>query len=283
MHVRLTEQRYGKSSIYLTKVTRHQQRHDIKELAIDVALEGDFSESYVRGANHQVVATDTMKNTVFALAAEHPLEDAESFVLVLAGHFLDRIPHVTVASVTAAESPWQRIDTAAGPHANAFIGGTSERRTCSVRCTRDKTVVKGGIAGLALLKTTNSAFRGFRRDEFTTLAETDDRIFATQVNAEWTYYPKAVEWNTARETIRDRMVAVFADHMSLSVQQTLFAMGEAAMKACPSIAAIHLEMPNRHRLPINLELLGKENRNEIFVATCAPYGLITATLERENA
>jgi urate oxidase len=77
------------------------------------------------------------------------------------------------------------------------------------------------------------------------------------------------------------MIDVFADHKSLAAQQTLYAMGEAALDICPSIDDIELRLPNQHRIPVDLEPLGLANRNEIFVTTSEPFGLITATLKRE--
>jgi urate oxidase len=283
MAIRLAAQRYGKSNVRLTKVTRHADRHDLAEYVVDVALEGDFAESYLAGDNRRVVATDTMKNTVYALAADHPLADAESFALALTDHFLLRNAHVAAATVAIVQSQWQRITTPVGPHRHSFVGGGPERRTCRVRRDRAGLEVRSGIAGLPLLKTADSAFRGFPRDEFTTLAETDDRIFATLLNAEWTYRANAeVNWNAAYEGIRSAMIGVFADHQSLAVQQTLYAMGQAALAACDAAASIYLEMPNQHRIPVNLAPLGKPNRNEIFVTTSEPFGLITATLTREG-
>jgi urate oxidase len=285
MSVRLTSQIYGKSSVRLTKVTRRADRHELIELNVDVALEGDFSESYLAGDNQRVVATDTMRNTVYALAADHPAGDPESFALALTKHFVDRNSHVTAANVSAAATPWQRIVVDGRPHRHSFVGGGGERRICRVRRTRSELDVVAGLVGLPLLKTTDSAFKGFPRDEFTTLPETDDRIFATLLEAEWTYSPAAAQndrfdWNAAFETMRDAMIRVFADHKSLAVQQTLYAMGEAALASCGDATKIALAMPNQHRIPFNLAPLGKENRNEIFVTTSEPFGRITAVLER---
>lgn len=288
MSIRLTVQSYGKSSVRLTKVTRHADRHELKEFAVDVALEGDFSESYLVGDNARVVATDTMKNTVYGLAVDHPLVDPESFALDLATHFVNRNSHVTAANVRIAETPWKRIDHGGTPHRHSFVGAGNEKRTCRVRVDRQTTVVAAGLTGLPLLKTTDSAFRGFPRDEFTTLPEVDDRIFATLLEAEWNYVPVAegqfnVDWNGTYARIHAAMVAVFADHKSLAVQQTLYAMGEAALAACPQVDEIRLAMPNQHRIPFDVRPFGKPHRNEIFVTTSEPYGLITAVLRREGA
>jgi urate oxidase len=286
MTIRLAKQSYGKSNVRLTKVTRFDDRHELKELSVDVALDGDFSESYLAGDNARVVATDTMKNTVYALAVDHPLVDGESFALDLAAHFVNRNAHVTSATISIAETLWKRIDQGGAPHRHSFISGGAEKRICRVRVSREKTSVHAGLMGLPLLKTTNSAFRGFPRDEFTTLPEVDDRIFATLLNAEWNYVPGDAgfqyDWNSCYGRIHTAMVAVFADHKSLAVQQTLYAMGEAALGACPQVDEIHLAMPNQHRISVDVRPFGKEHRNEIFVTTSEPYGLITATLRREG-
>jgi urate oxidase len=298
--VRLARQVYGKSNVRLTKVTRHAERHDLIELVIDVSLEGDFAESYLAGDNRHVIPTDTMKNTVYVLAADSPLADPESFCLTLAAHFLDRFSHVAAASITAKQTPWQRIESAdtwprlsetrgsesrrdsATCHRHSFIAAGPEQRTCAVRQTREGMTVESGLTGLALLKTTDSAFRDFLRDEFTTLRDADDRIFAGHLDARWTYTSGDVDWNSAYTLARAAMIGVFADHKSLAVQQTLFAMGSAALEVCPEIERIELSMSNEHRVPVNLEPFGRPNRNEIFVTTTEPFGVISAVLEREG-
>lgn len=281
MQIKLESQVYGKSSVRLTKVSRRPDRHELSELAIDIALEGDFAESYLVGDNRRVVATDTMKNTVYALAADHPLESPESFAITLADWFVERNAHVTAATIDAKENNWKRIETATGVHRHSFRGGGEERRTCRVRRSREGITWTSGLAGLPLLKTTDSAFKDFVRDEFTTLPDVDDRIFATLLNATWTYDRVPPDWNIAHARVVAAMIGVFADHFSLAVQQTLYAMGAAALEAVPEITTIRLEMPNQHRIPFNVQPLGKAHRNEIFVTTAEPYGLITAVLTRE--
>ncbi len=121
----------------------------------------------------------------------------------------------------------------------------------------------------------------FSATGYTTLPETTDRIFATEVQASWTYAPGvAVVWDDAHAGVRQAMLTTFATHDSLAVQQTLHAMGSAALDACPAIAEITLTLPNQHRIPVDLARFGQENRNEIFVAMPEPFGLITGTLRR---
>ena len=49
-----------------------------------------------------------------------------------------------------------------------------------------RTSIASGLRGLVVLKTTDSAFSGFPRDEYTTLPEVRDRILATSITATWT-------------------------------------------------------------------------------------------------
>ncbi|MGI9176567.1 MAG: factor-independent urate hydroxylase [Pirellulales bacterium] len=280
---RIAQQSYGKSLVRLTKVTRHADRHELKEIAVDIVLEGAFEASYLAGDNRCLVATDTMKNTVYALAAGHPLDSIESFAVALADHFIDRNDHVTAATVTIEEASWRRIENEDGlAHPHAFIAGGTARRTCRVRNDRTAPQVEAGVTGLTLVKTTNSAFRDFLRDEFTTLIDADDRIFGTSVEGRWRYAAGSQPgWNAAFTKVCRTLVDVFAAHRSLAVQQTLYDMGRAALAACPEVEEIALEMPNQHRIPLDLTPFGLPNRHEIFVTTSEPYGLIRATLHRE--
>jgi urate oxidase len=281
---RISRHSYGKSRVRLSKVTRHPDRHDLKEIAVDIVLEGDFEASYLSGDNRTIVPTDTMKNTVYGVAAGHPLDSIESFGLALVTHFLNRHPHVSAATVGIEEASWRRIEGADGSqHPHAFIAGGAARRTCRVRSDRTVPRVESGVSGVTVVKTTHSTFRDFVRDEFTTLPDVDDRMFGTVVEARWTYRSgSSPDWNAVCSRACRVMVDVFAGHKSLAVQQTLHDMGQAALAACEEIEEIEIEMPNQHRIPMDLTPFGLPNRNEIFVTTSEPYGLIRATLRREG-
>jgi urate oxidase len=282
MSVILTHNAYGKAQIRLTHVTRHTERHDLKELCISVQLEGDFAASYVSGDNRLIVATDTMKNTVYVLAKKHGITTVEGFGETLARHFVETYAHVSAATVDLAENSWRRIVSGGREHPHAFAGSTKEKRTALVICTRQSLCLESGVSDLSLLKTTDSAFAGFVRDEYTTLPETDDRIFATLLSARWRCAEAPADWDAVHQAARQALVETFARHQSLSVQQTLHAMGQAALAACPEIGAITLTMPNRHHVLVNLERFGLHNQNEIFVPTEEPHGLITGTLSRSG-
>lgn len=280
MPARLVRDSYGKSDVRVTRVIRHGRQHELVEMSVDVELRGDFKDTYLIGDNRKIVATDSMKNTVYVFAKNHPLDSIESFAISLADHFTGTYRQVESATVRVRQSSWKRIKVKARPHPHAFISGGNELRTCSAERAGRRRIVSGGLTNLLVLKTTDSAFRDFVRDGYTTLKDADDRIFATSVTAEWNYTKPNGDFNAAFGTIRSALLETFARHKSLSVQQTLYAMGEAALKRCKAIRDIGIRMPNKHRILVDLKPFGLKNDNDVFVWTDEPYGNIFGYLER---
>jgi urate oxidase len=274
MSIVLAANRYGKSRVRLVKVERHGARHNLTDLNVDIQLTGDFAASYLEGDNSRVLPTDTMKNTVYALAGQQPIGQIEEFGLRLADHFLSRNPQVSAAWIAISQTNWQRF------HDHAFLHAGDERRTAVVHQDRGATSILSGIDNLVILKTTGSAFRGYIHDEYTTLKETRDRIFGTAVKAEWTAGGESysLNWQAVRETI----LRIFAEHASEGVQHTLYAVGEAILDRVAAISEIRLVMPNRHCLLVDLSPLGQDNPNEVFLPIDEPHGLIEATLRRQG-
>ena len=281
MSAMLSENRYGKSGIRLVKVIRRRERHEIRDWTVAVALEGDFAAAHERGDNARVLPTDTMKNTVYAMASEDPLDSMESFGLALSRHFLESPPLPSRVTISLEQHPWERIPAAGGPHASAFLRPGGESRLAAVTRTREGARIEAGLEGLTILKSAASAFAGFLRDRFTTLRDATDRIFATSVSARWLYSGGTdLAWELLARAIRGTLLETFADHDSASVQHTLDAMGEAVLERHAEVGEIRLTLPNKHHIPVDLNPFGLENRNEIFVATEEPYGRIEATLRR---
>jgi len=221
-----------------------------------------------------------MKNTVYAFARQDPIDHVEAFASRLAGHFAAK-PGVTLARVEAVEHPWTRLPVNGQPHPHAFAQAGADEWTCAVTRSADRTSVEAGVRGLVVLKTADSAFAGFLRDEYTTLPETRDRLLGTSITAVWQYEPGFADYR-ARDAIRRALVETFAAHRSESVQHTLYAMGEAALAASAGIVEITISLPNRHYLLADLTPFGLENPGEVFVATDRPYGLIEARLSRQR-
>jgi urate oxidase len=282
--MKLSQQRYGKARVRVLKVTRRGAKHSVKELEVAVALQGDFEASYTRADNRRVVATDSIKNTVNALAKKKLGAGNEEFGIVLGEHFLATYPQVSRVEITLRERCWERMVVNGRPHAHSFQEKGGARPLATVTATRRgnqiEAEVVSGVEDLLILKSTGSGFEKFLRDEFTTLPETKDRILATKLKAAWTYRTKPKRYAATNEKILSAMLATFARNYSPSVQATLFQMGEAALKAAREISKIHLEMPNQHCLLINLAPFGLENRNELFVPTDEPHGQIEGTITR---
>lgn len=276
----LSETSYGKSRIRLVRVTRHGDRHELRDFTVAVAFEGDYATSYTDGDNRDVLPTDTMKNTVYALAARDGVGEPEAFAQALGGHFLARNPKLDRAVIDVIDHGWDRITIGDRQHGRAFARRGPELRTARVSTGRQGRRITAGVTDLVIMKTSNSAFAGFPRDEFTTLPETRDRLFVTSLNSTWTYGEDAADFAALFQSVRTTLLETFAQHDSLSVQHTLYAMGQVVLDTIEAVTSIRLEMPNRHHLPIDVTRFGLENRNEVFVATEEPHGLITATLAR---
>ena len=278
--MKLIRHNYGKARVRVLKVMRAGRVHSLKELEVQVMLQGSFDASYTKADNRLVVATDSVKNTVNILAKQKLGPDTEAFGVLLGGHFLQKYQHVSRVEVSLSEHCWNRISVGGRPHAHSFLEKSAARPFAKIVATRKETTVQSGIEELFILKSTASGFENFLRDEFTTLPETDDRICATKLKATWTYTRKPKSYARTNEKILDAMLGVFARNFSPSVQVTLFQMGQAALKVAPEISKIHLAMPNKHFLLIDLKPFGLKNQNELFLPTEEPFGLIEGTVVR---
>jgi urate oxidase len=282
MPIVLRDAGYGKSEIRLVKVSRRPGGHDLLDLTVDVGLEGDFDAAYTEGDNTGLVATDTMRNTVYALAKEHPIEDIEPFAQRVVEHFLVAGPGVTRARVHVVEHPWDRLEVGERPHEHAFQRGSGGNRVATVVGDGGEPRIEAGIEDLLVLKTTASGWEGFLRDRYTSLPETSDRILATIITARWSYGGGDIDFGACWRRVRETILEAFSDHYSPSVQFTLHHMGKAVLDACPEVARISFSLPNKHHLLYDLGRFGLENENEIFQPTDEPYGLIEGTVERST-
>jgi urate oxidase len=284
--IRLGANQYGKAETHLVRVTKggpFGSIHEIKDISVSVALAGDFAGSHMTGDNSNIVTTDTQKNTIYAFAKDEPIGEIEQFALRLARHFSHDFQMVHRSRVSIEEYPWERIEVAGSPHPHSFVRSGTEKRLTTVTCTRDGEWVVAGLSDLFLLKSTGSEFFGYPRDQYTTLAETHDRVLATAVVARWRYGQEDVDWANAFAATRRQLIETFASKHSLALQQTLYAMGEAALTARPEIAEIRLSLQNNHHYTVDLSPFGLNNQNEVFYASDRPYGLIEGTVTRDDA
>jgi len=284
----LKKNNYGKSAVRVLKVKRTGLIHDITELSIDIQLKGDFDDVHLKGDNNKVLPTDTIKNTVYVLAKENPVNSIEEFCLYLGNYFLDNNIQISEVRVKAVEKIWKRINIHDSsdndihqhhPHNHSFISPGNETRNCSLKISKDDHKIKSGLNNLLVLKTTNSGFEGFIKDKYTTLLETKDRIFSTSIKAEWKYFKYDIDFRSIHDTVRNLILNTFAEHSSLSVQQTLYECGKKVTGHCPEIKEIFISMPNKHYLKFDLDRFDLDNFNEIFIPTDEPFGLIEGVVK----
>lgn len=263
--------RYGKSGIRLVKVDRDSDRHVLHDLTVSVALWGDL-EAVHHGDNARVLPTDSQKNTVHAFAREHGVGSAEEFAARLAEHFVTTRSAVHGARVDVVVHGWRRL----ADHSFARTG--PEVRTASVVVDDRGTRVRSGVRELVLLSSTGSEFRGFAVDRYTTLAETDDRILCTSVDARWQHREPHGDWDASYDAVVAGLTGAFVDTYSRSLQQTLLAMGERVVATCAGIGEVRLTLPNRHHVLVDLAPFGLENPGEVFHVADRPFGLIEGTV-----
>lgn len=276
--------RYGKAEVRLVHVARNGPEHSIRDLNVSVALSGDQADTHLTGENAKVLTTDAQKNAVYALAKQHGVGAIEEFALSLARHFLTACPYITHARVAIDEYAWDRIPGAESRH--SFVRSGREVRTALVHVDdAGASSVVSGLKDLVVLNSTGSEFHGFFKDEFTTLAETADRVLATAIEARWRHLDHAVErdWDKSYAQARAALLTAFADTHSLSLQQTLYAMAQRVVGRDEQIAEVRLALPNRHHFAVDLSPFGLANENEVFYAADRPYGLIEGTVARAGA
>lgn len=285
MAIRLGPNQYGKAEVRVVAVDRSTPRHTLVDLDVSSSLRGDFTAAHTAGDNGHVLATDTQKNTVFAFARDG-VGSPEAFGLRLARHFAGAYEWISGARVAVDSFGWDRIAVGGQPHGHAFRRDGGEVRTAVVTVDGHgpdaDAHVLAGLRDLVVLKTTGSEFRGFPRDRYTTLAETRDRILATAVTARWRYTGTDLDWDAAFDVVRTTLLETFAATHSLALQQTLYAMGEAALERCPDVAEVRLSMPNRHHVLQDLSAFGLDNPDVVYHADDRPYGLIEGTVLRDD-
>ncbi|MET7641146.1 factor-independent urate hydroxylase [Streptomyces sp. NPDC005438] len=295
----LGQNQYGKAETRVVKVTREGRTHHLRDLNVSIALSGAMERVHHAGDNAHVLPTDTTKNTVFAFARKYGIDTPEDFGILLARHFVETQEAIHTARVRIEEYAWDRIEP--GPDQRRFIGAEEighsfvrrgqEIRTAQVTYDGQDFEVLSGLRELTVLNSTASEFRGYAKDEYTTLAETDDRVLATSVTAVWRHSWSGDErprphWDRSHQQARGHMLRSFAETYSRSLQQTLFQMGSRVLAKRHEIDEIRFSLPNKHHFLVDLEPFGLSNDPEdggVYFAADRPYGLIEATVLRDGA
>jgi urate oxidase len=281
----VAENRYGKEGIRLVRVRRSPYNgNTFDEWTVRVLIEGDFVSSYAEADNSKVLATDTMKNTVYYVAQRTRTNSMEDFAKELVNFLLERHSQISSVNVTVERKAWSNIITSNNVrHPTSFTQTSNEVQLTKVKRSRHGAFsIVSGLKDLKVMKTANSSFARFYRDSLTTLADSTDRLFGTAIQAMWTYDDPSsiIDFDKTRQQIRGLMLDVFANHHSESVQHTLHAIGKYILEHVPSINKIHLTMPNIHCFPVDLTRFGEQNKNEIFMPVDDPHGYIQCALTR---
>ncbi|MEU1541718.1 factor-independent urate hydroxylase [Actinacidiphila glaucinigra] len=282
---RLGQNQYGKAETRVVRVTRDGATHHVKDLNVSVALSGAMDDVHYSGSNAAVLPTDTTKNTVFAFAKQHGIDSAEQFGIHLARHFVTSQGSIERARVRIEQYDWERIT-----REHSFVRGGRETRTTEVTFDGARWQVVSGLKDLVVMNTTDSEFWGFVKDRYTTLPETRDRVLATEVSARWRFHwtrdeDPAPRWEESWAEVRRHLLDAFAGTYSLSLQQTLYAMGDRVLEHRPEIDEVRLSLPNKHHFLVDLEPFGLKNDtpdSAVYFAADRPYGLIEGTVLRDG-
>lgn len=279
----LGKNQYGKAENRVVRIYRDRPRHEIRDMNVSTCLRGDFAAAHLAGDQSDVLPTDTQKQTAYAYAKEKGVGSIEDYGLALARHFVHDVAPVQAARIEIEEYAWERAVVGGAEHDHTWIRKGQEVRTAAVTVDGDGEYVVGGLKDLVILKSTGSEFAGFLTDPYTVLEPTHDRVMATSLVAQWRFTSTDVDWETVHGRVRAALVEQFAVVQSLALQQTLFQMGRAVLEDHPDIAEVRLSAPNKHHFVYDLSPFGLENNNEVFHADDRPYGLIQATVTRDDA
>lgn len=279
----LGKNQYGKAENRVVRIYRDTPRHEIHDVNVSTCLRGDFSAAHLVGDQSDVLPTDTQKQTAYAYAKSRGLLSIEDYGLALARHFVHDVEPVQEARVEIEEYAWQRAVVDGAEHDHTWIRKGQEVRAAAITVSDDGEWVVGGLKDLVILKSTGSEFAGFLTDPYTTLTPTHDRVMATSLVAQWRFDGTEIDWEATYAGVKAQLVKQFAVLHSLALQQTLYEMGKAVLETYPEIAEVRLSAPNKHHFVYDLSPFGLENDNEVFNADDRPYGLIQATVTRDDA
>ncbi|MGK2879540.1 MAG: factor-independent urate hydroxylase [Mycobacterium sp.] len=275
---------YGKAENRVVRIYRDAPRHEIHDINVSTCLRGDFSAAHLLGDQTEVLPTDTQKQTAYAYAKEKGLLSIEVYGLALARHFVHDVAPVAGARIEIEEYAWERAVVDGQEHNHTWMRKGQEVRTAAITVDAEGEWVVGGLKDFVILKSTGSEFADFLEDDYTILEPTHDRVMATSLVCQWRFaVTDGVDWEQVYAGVKTQLVQQFAQVQSLALQQTLYHMGKAVLETYPEIVEVRLSAPNKHHFVYDLTPFGLENNNEVFHADDRPYGLIQASVLRDDA
>jgi urate oxidase / 2-oxo-4-hydroxy-4-carboxy-5-ureidoimidazoline decarboxylase len=214
--------------------------------SVDVFGE-NFLPSYTEGNNSMVVATDTMKNFVYAQALEYDGATLEGLAAFLARRFVETYPHMHVVRVRIDEVPFESHSDKLA----SWAAGTDHGIAVADWDADGLRDLQAGRLGMRLVKLTGSAFADFQRDRYTTLPEVRDRPLHIYLGCRWRYTnPRPVVAGGAdglvpSEQVRDHLIHTFDDFVSMSIQHLLHEMGVRLLDRFPQLREVDFAAQNR--------------------------------------
>jgi len=285
------QHQHGKAKVRVARLWRGAvgQQHRFVEWSVSISITSHVLPAFTDGDNSNIVATDSIKNTVYALAKESKDElSAEDFAIFVGQHFVRTYPKIVTGSkISIIEKQWERVSVAGVEHDHGFKLGTGKHVVEVLVDSAGRAKVTSGLTDFTVLKTTQSGFDNFVRDKFTVLPDTKERMLATVINANWSYSSKPANFQKQWEGVKAVLLETFygpahTGVFSPSVQFTLFQMEKNVLTSFPEIESVHLSLPNVHFLPVNLPTVGVKFENDVFLPTDEPHGSIEARLSRKD-
>ena len=126
MKIKLAKNAYGKNAVNLSKIIRHPDHHEFRQISVNVSLQGDFESAHTKGDNSKLLPTDTQKNTVYALAKEKFVASIEEFGLELSNHFMRNNPQLSKTTIEIEEHLYKRLLIKENVHPHTFISEGNE-------------------------------------------------------------------------------------------------------------------------------------------------------------
>jgi urate oxidase/2-oxo-4-hydroxy-4-carboxy-5-ureidoimidazoline decarboxylase len=271
---------YGKGDVIVYRLHRGDRSpsggpNPVFGASVLMLLYGDaFWPTYTEGDNRNLIATDSMKNFIQRQTQDYAGNDLEDYCWFLGATFLDTYPQVEGIQVSAVEIPFGGLE-----HGVGFAPSGQERATARIELQK-RTVVEvvSGLRGFRLLRLGGSAFRGFVRDEYTTLPDLLDRPLHLWLDLEWSYTSPDHACSEGRITAQVRRIVhdVFEGFESGSIQQVIYQMGTRVLSEIPSIQEVHLEANNRTWDTIS----ERSGEGGIYTDPRPPYGCLGLRLRR---
>jgi urate oxidase / 2-oxo-4-hydroxy-4-carboxy-5-ureidoimidazoline decarboxylase len=269
--------RYGKHNVSFYRT--HPARGLLAgRVSIDV-FGDNFLPAYTEGDNRGVIATDTMKNFVYAMALDYPGATHEGFAAFLGRRFLATYPQVPALRLLVDEIPFAMHSSKLMSPQGADYG------TVELEIARDGVrALRCGRRNLRLVKLTGSAFRDFARDAYTTLPEASDRPLYIHLDVHWRYQriDDAVGDGSAHvpsDAVREALIAVFDDFVSMSIQHLVYEMGTRLLDQFRVLTEVSFEAQNH--LWDTSKVSDADPMTRVFSDPKPAHGVIGLTLNRD--